>query len=58
VDFPLNSITGMTIDRLMDRVNVYFPNSTIEEEPDGNLIINLNHRLVGDVVTAFAEENN
>lgn len=53
----LNSISGLTVDRLLDRINVYFPNSELAEDSDGNLIVNLNHYLDGDIVTAFSEDN-
>jgi len=56
MDFPLNSITGITFDRLADRVNVNFPNSTIGEDTDGNIVIYLNHYLRGDVLCAFPDE--
>ena len=58
MEYPLNSITGMTFDRLMDRIDVYFPNSTVTEDSDGNLIINLNHYLHNGVVMAFEEDEN
>ena len=49
----LNSITGLTIDRLLDRINNTFPNAVLGEDSDGNLIVHLNHYLDGDTVTAF-----
>lgn len=54
----LNNITGLTVDRLLDRVNTYFPNAVLDEDSDGNLIVHLNHYLDGEIVTAFSEDEN
>lgn len=54
----LNNIAGLPVDRLLDRINVYFPNSELAEDSDGNLIVNLNHYLENGIVTAFSEDEN
>ena len=52
---PHNLIEGMSFDRLMDRALTCFPNSTILQEEDGNIVISLNHHLVDGIVTPFEE---
>ena len=51
--YELNEINGITIDRLLDRINVFFPDAVLGEDSDGNLIVHLNHYLEGDTVRAF-----
>lgn len=54
---PLNSISGLTFDRLLDRVTAYFPGCSVGEDTDGNLVLHLNHYLDNGVVTPFEEDN-
>ena len=53
---PHNLIEGMTLDRLTDRAEAYFPYSVVKEDNEGNLVIVLNHRLENGVVTPLVED--